>query len=167
MALEIDGQTVNSVTLDGVPLSGVQLDGTTVWSGSIASTLISLDDGSTTIYLPGGLQWTDEFTWSTVEQSLEHSLDGALHVQQGEKQAGRTITLVGGTGGAWASRQQILDLYEMSNVPDLTMTLTLWGRVFSVMFRRPAIEAEEIMRYANPGIDQSYSLTVNLFEVVV
>ena len=127
--------------------------------------MISLDDGTTTVELPSGLQWENEFGWSPVEQSLEHSLDGALHVQQGEKQAGREIKLHGGDGGAWITRGALLELYAMASLVDKTMTLTLWGRTFTVMFKQPAIEAEEIMRLADPGDERFYSLTVNLFDV--
>lgn len=124
--------------------------------------MISLDD----VELPNGLQWENEFGWSQIEQSSEYSLDGALHIQQGVKQAGREIKLHGGGGGAWITREKLLELYALANVADKVMTLTLWGRTFNVMFKQPdSIEAEEIMRVADPDNERFYSITVNLFEV--
>lgn len=126
---------------------------------------IALSDGTTTLQLPPGLQWRDEFGWDKVEQDQEYSLTGALILQEGAKQSGRPITLYGGKEGAWIDRQTLLNLQLMSNVPDQTMTLVLWGTSYTVAFRRPAFEAEEILRSANPDVDHLYSITINLMEV--
>lgn len=126
---------------------------------------ITLTDGTDVVSLPPGLQWRDEFSWSPVEHSTDYSLTGSLVVQEGERQDGRPITLYGGTEGAWIDRATLEALYAMASVPNQPMTLALWGRTFSVMFRRPAIEAQEIMRQANPGPDHQYAVTVNLMEI--
>lgn len=126
---------------------------------------ITLTDGTSTVELPPGLQWRDEFAWTPVEHSTDYSMTGNLVVQEGARQDGRPITLFGGTEGAWADRATVAALYEMASAPGQTLTLALWSRTFSVIFRRPALEAQEIMRFADPGADQQYALTVNLLEI--
>lgn len=127
--------------------------------------MITLSDGTTTITLPDGLQWQDEFGWEPVESSTEYSLSGALIVQEAAKQDGRPFTLYGGNEGAWATRATIKALHQMASVPGKTLTLSLWGQQYTVIFRRPALAAAEIMRLANPGDDHFYSITINLTEV--
>lgn len=128
---------------------------------------ITLSDETLTVVLPPDLQWTDEFGWTPVEHSTDYSLDGALVIQEATRQDGRPITLYGGTEGAWATRQQVLALYSLASEPGKQMTLDLWGRTFNVMFRRPAIEAGEIIRLAHPDNEHWYSLTINLMQVNV
>ncbi len=62
------------------------------------------------IKLPDGLRFSDEFTWSPLTQATEYSLTGALIVHQGEKQAGRPITLEGGKDFAWLTRTEVAAL---------------------------------------------------------
>jgi len=50
-------------------------------------------------------------------------------------------------------------------VPYQTLTLALWDRTFNVMFRRPALEADEIIRKANPSAEHDYAITINLMEI--
>ena len=99
-----------------------------------------------------------------MEHSTDYSMTGALVVQEGERQDGRPITLFGGRG-VWVERSTVEALYAMASVPDQVMTLALWGRTFSVIFRRPAIDAEAIRRLANPGATHKYAITINLMEI--
>lgn len=128
---------------------------------------ITLSDNAITVILPSDLQWTDEYGWTPVEHSTDYSLDGALVIQEALRQDGRPITLYGGTEGAWATRQQLNVLYALASQPAQTLTLDLWDRRFNVMFRRPAIEAAEIIRLANPANDHYYAITLNFVEVNV
>lgn len=125
---------------------------------------ISITDGTNVITLPPDLDWRDEFGWTPVEHSTDYSMTGALVVQEGERQDGRPITLFGGRE-VWIPRTTIEALHTMASVPDQRMTLALWGRSFTVMFRRPAIEAEPIRRMANPGAEHKYAVTINLMEI--
>jgi hypothetical protein len=129
------------------------------------SLTITLSDGETTVALPRDLQWRDEFAWTPVEHSTDYSLTGSLVIQEALRQDGRPITLFGGRDGAWIDRAALLALYELASVPDQVLTLDLWGQEFSVIFRRPAIEAEEIARVANPGAEHRYAITINLMEI--
>ena len=86
-----------------------------------------------TVTLPQGLRWADEFDWSPLTQATEYSLTGALIVQQGEKQAGRPITLVGGKDFAWMTRTEVATLKAQLNAGE-EMTLTLHdSRTFTVL----------------------------------
>lgn len=129
------------------------------------SLAITLTDGTTLINLPADLQWSDEFAWTAVEHSTDYSLTGNLIVQEGQRQDGRPITLFGGPRGAWVDRATLQSLYAMASVPNQVLTLSLWGRSFSVMFRRPPFDAREIAREADPAPDHRYAITINLMEV--
>lgn len=85
------------------------------------------------IKLPDGLRFSDEFTWSPLTQATEYSLTGALIVHQGEKQAGRPITLEGGKDFAWLTRTEVAALKTLLDAGE-EMTLTLHdARTFTVL----------------------------------
>ena len=95
------------------------------------------------IDLPKDLKWEDELKWSPVNQTVEFSTTGALLIQEGAKQKGRPITLVGVDDMAWLTRPQGLILQSMQYSPGLVMDLRfvdsanasniLWSK--NVMFR--------------------------------
>lgn len=62
-------------------------------------------------------------------------------------------------------RADVEQLYAMASVPEAQFTLTIWGRSFNVMFRRPPLQAEPIRRLANPGPGHHYAVTINLMEI--
>lgn len=92
-------------------------------------------DTQAAITLPQDMRWKDEFDWSATAQTAPvYTLSGAVVIQQGQKQAGRPITLAG--EWAWLDLGLIRTLRDWSDVPELTMTLTHYdGRTFNVLFR--------------------------------
>lgn len=114
------------------------------------------------------LIWVDEFDWTPVVQSVETTLTGAIVVETATRQAGRMITLQGGTDSGWASRALVKSLYTKAQTAALLMTLTLDdARTFMVIFRQDAtpIEARPIIDYRNPGDADFYQLTLRLLEI--
>lgn len=87
-----------------------------------------------TLALPAGLRWDDEFAWSPVAiGSKTWSLTGAVLIQEGIKQNGRPITLVGGRRYCWITRAELITLQTLLNTPTGGLTLTLHdGRRFTV-----------------------------------
>jgi hypothetical protein len=90
--------------------------------------------------LPPGLVWSDEFAWSPVVQTADHSLSGALIVQTGARLAGRPITLSGWESGrdysAWISRAGLIALQAALDIPNAAYTLVLHDdRTFTVTAR--------------------------------
>lgn len=86
-----------------------------------------------TITLPQGLRWSDEFAWSPLAQASEYGLTGSLLVEQTLKQAGRPITLVGGRDFAWMTRSEVSTLKTLLDT-GAAMTLTLHdARSFTVI----------------------------------
>ncbi|NWO05827.1 MAG: hypothetical protein HLX50_09070 [Alteromonadaceae bacterium] len=127
---------------------------------------ISISDGQTTINLPRDLQWTDQFSWSAVEQSAEYSLTGALVVQQGVKQAGRPFTLAS-NGGVWVYKPDVEALYALYNQTS-TLTLTINGTSYPFQFERPGgLKVSEVRRLAIGEQDQTHRYTIEIkgFEV--
>lgn len=111
-----------------------------------------------TIDLPKDLQWPEELTWNTVDQNVEYSLTGALLIQEGVRQKGRTISLTGKDDMAWITREQGLTLLNMANSPGLVMTLRFLDPLvpasplmtFNTMFRhheKPAVDIKRILQW--------------------
>ena len=126
--------------------------------------------------LPSGLVWSDELTWTPVQQSQEYSLTGALLLEISEKQAGRPITLTGQSSGrdytAWITRSDLLTLKAALEVPGATFTLTLHdARTFTVMAAESPLDVEPLPIYgsfapANPTENRRYVLkALKLIEV--
>lgn len=63
------------------------------------------------LFLPSGLVWVDEFSWTPTQQKAQYSISGALIVDSASKQAGRSITLQGSEDSGWVTRATILALY--------------------------------------------------------
>ena len=122
--------------------------------------------------LPQGLRWADEFTWSPLTQATEYSLTGALIVHQGEKQAGRPITLEGGKDFAWLTRTEVAALKALLDAGE-EMTLTLHdARTFTVLpageapLKVTALPVVKDSGPANPSSSARYVLdTLTLIEV--
>lgn len=84
--------------------------------------LTQKNDKTAVLALPSDLRWVDEFDWTDIAQSSPvYSLNGAVHVQQGVKQAGRPVTLSG--DWVWFSREQLKTLQAWAAIPKLKMTL--------------------------------------------
>ncbi len=124
---------------------------------------ITLADGTTEITLPGDLEWVDEWEWTKVKESVQYSLTGSLHIQSSVMQAGRPITLRGGSDYAWLDTTQMSALLAMAN-QNTTMTLTLAdGRSFQVRFRYN--ETPINFQRVAPGIDKFCNIVLRFREV--
>ena len=104
------------------------------------------------ITLPKDLIWEDEYKWGAVGQSVEYSLTGALLIQEGTKQKGRYITLVGRDNMAWITRTQGNTLYSMFNSQGLVMTLKFVSSLNPalILFTMPVM-----FRHAEGGLELS------------
>ena len=130
---------------------------------------ITLTDGATLpVTLTADLQWSDEFDWRPVQQSVELSLTGAPIIDCGSVRGGRPITLVGSmSDGGWITRAQLDQLDGLSRVAGLQLTLTLRGVPRSVVFRHQdgAISAVPIVGYSDPDDSDFYAVTLRLMEI--
>jgi hypothetical protein len=114
---------------------------------------IALSDGVIALELDPDLFWDDEFTWQAVEQSSERSITGAWVVDVGERIAGRPITLrPEDDRSGWITRATMSQLQAWAAVPGQSLTLTLRGIAYRVIFRHEdrAIDAEPRVHYADP-----------------
>ena len=119
--------------------------------------------------LPADLFWSDEFSWSPVEQSTERSVTGSLIVQTSERIGGRPITLEpDGDDSAWITRADLEQLQAWASVPGLELELSLRGQIRTVIFRHhdgPAIEAKPLMHFEDVQPTDNYLATVRLMEI--
>lgn len=125
------------------------------------------NDTSAIVRLPEGVYWSDEFSYSKVAQSSPvYTLNGALIIQQGVKQAGRPITL--GGQWAWINRGDFKKLKEWRDTPLLEMTLTHYDlRTFQVVFRNheAAIECEPLFYETPESNNDIYSGEIRLITI--
>lgn len=121
-----------------------------------------------TIKLPDDLEWTDEFSWTPVEQNLSYSATGSLFIQESTKQAGRPITLQGAEDMGWITRDTAEALQTLKDVAGTEMTLELSdGRTFTVMFMQEnPIEISPVRRGSFFGAGDYYKInSIKLMEV--
>lgn len=123
------------------------------------------------IAIPRGMVWTDEFTWSAIEKSMERSLTGAALIDVGVKVAGRPITLEAQSDAGWMPRSDVLALVALVEAdPDAAFTFThADGRTFDVQFApvEAPVTAEPIpgARPELPPASFPYVATVRLITV--
>lgn len=127
--------------------------------------MISLD----TLTLPDSLEWTDEYTWQPVSQELAYSLTGAAVVEASERQSGRPFTLRSPEQMAYITRATLNTLKGWAAIAGKTMTLTLRGVSYSVIFRHQdgALEATPLGTWNDSELnnDVLYRVTLRLMEV--
>ena len=120
------------------------------------------------ISLPADIEWIDEYTWSPIRSKKDITLTGAIIKQEGKLQAGREITLQGGTEASWVTRAVVDSLKVKADVANNSMTLIYNGRNFSVAFNRDSgnpIQSRLVQRTADPQAGDFYSLTIKLMEI--
>ena len=127
-----------------------------------------ITDGANSVTLPDDLDWTDELSWSPVQQSAEPSITGATIVQIQARQSGRPITLEG-TDTRYVSGAGVAQLHAWSQAPGQELALTLRSVSRAVIFRHhdtPAFTAREIFgRVPTLDASQSYEITLKLMEI--
>ena len=118
-----------------------------------------LQNGATTLTLPDML-WEDEFTWQAVQGTLDYSGGGALIVQRATKQAGRPITL----SGPFLSLSQVQTLFSWAGSATATLTLTLRGTAYSVIFAPTgaALDARPLYEQATYEATDPYRVRMRL-----
>ena len=107
------------------------------------------------------------YQWSSVHHQKTISLTGALIIEESAQQKGREITLEGKVNAAWITRATLDLLKAKADVAGTQMTLTYYGRVFTVLFRRDRdpIDAKLIVDFANPQATDYYSFKLYLLEI--
>lgn len=130
----------------------------------------TLTHGATTVQIPRGLVWSDEFDWAPVDSVSERGITGALIVDAASKTAGRPITLASIRGDqGYISRSVLLSLLTIAETPlaELTLTLATGGTPIAVMFApgQQPIEAEVIGSPEVPNASTQYTATVRLVTI--
>ena len=133
---------------------------------------ITLSVGNTTLALDQDLYWSDEFSWSPIEQSVNRSVTGTLIVDVATKIGGRPITLQPyDDASAWMPGETVRQLQTWEANPTLVMTLGLRNVQRPVIFRRESgqpITVRPVVFVANPAareIGDWYLVTLRFLEV--
>lgn len=124
---------------------------------------------SVSLELPDALNWTDEYTWSPVEQTKTYTTTGALLIEESVKQAGRPYTLEGSPDRTWCTRALVETLRAWAATPNITLTLTIRGTTNSVTFDREkgALQGLPVLFYADASIESTdlYVPTIRLIGI--
>ena len=131
---------------------------------------ITLSDGTVTLALADDLRWTDEASWTAVEQSVERSVTGALIVSLADRgSVGRPITLAPpDEASAWMPRATLDQLLIWAALPGQQLTLVRNGVTRTVILRHhdaPAIDATPVVYYSDEQSDDPYLITLKLMQV--
>ncbi|MDD3674982.1 hypothetical protein [Thauera propionica] len=127
----------------------------------------TLTNGATVLELDEDLYWSDE-AWSPVVQATEHSITGALIVDEGVKQGGRPITLEPEDDRSGQMPRAVLDqLRAWAADPGLVMTLMLRGQSYLVRFRHSdgPITARPMVHFSDVAAADLYFITLRFIEI--
>ncbi|MCW8918972.1 MAG: hypothetical protein OQL08_09185 [Gammaproteobacteria bacterium] len=106
--------------------------------------------------------WPDEYDWSPVVQATEHTVTGALVVEEDTRTAGRPITL----RGNWLTRSQVESLKTLRDAGG-AHTLNYRGASTTVYWRHAdtAVEARELFSGSSvPSTQTLYECTLRFIE---
>jgi hypothetical protein len=126
----------------------------------------TLTKGVTTLTLPAGLLWTDEFAFETLAAESGYSVDGALIVDEAVKLGGRPMTLEGGEQHGWIDRATLLTLEAWRLLPGQDFTLSYRSVSYAVQMdhERGAVGVRAVVDYSNPASTDFYVLTLRLIQ---
>jgi hypothetical protein len=130
--------------------------------------MITLNDGTTTLTLHKDLLWVDEHQWHPIEQTAQRTVTGALILSVSDKVGGRPIPLQPEDDrSAWMTLATLNALRNWAAVKGKTMTLTLSGVAYPVVFRHHdgvAVEATKVVHYDDQQPGDWYRITLRLME---
>lgn len=95
---------------------------------------ITLTYLTTTVTLHDDMRWTNEFSWTPVQQATQYTITGALLVDTAVRQTGRPITLEGDSTSGWLTYATLQSLQSLAAVVGAEMTLNLRGLARTVVF---------------------------------
>lgn len=127
-----------------------------------------------TLSLPADLEWPDRIVGWAIGQDVQTAVSGALHVQEGTRQAGRPITLQSGNSGdTWwavvdyATAQALHALVNAGGTHTLTIpTLDGPPESFLVRFDQSGpIQATAVRHIAPPAPGDWWAITLKFIVV--
>ncbi|MCC6560187.1 MAG: hypothetical protein IT478_02415 [Xanthomonadales bacterium] len=129
--------------------------------------MATLTLGATTVTLSDDFEFPEEFDWSLIQIKKTYSVTGALIIQTGTKQVGRSITLQGDDQHAWVSRADLATLRTLANTAGALLTLVFRTVTYSVMFDHEAgaIDAQPVADFDVPDPADWYVVTLRFFVV--
>jgi hypothetical protein len=127
--------------------------------------MTTLTDGTTTATFTDDVLWVDEFDWHPVSAKSGRTVTGALWVEEAALSAGRPITLQSPGDGGPVARSQMLNLQTLAAIAGASLTLTLRGVTYTVMFDRDGgkpLEAKPFIDYSDVDAADLYLITLRL-----
>lgn len=131
--------------------------------------MITLTDGTAILTLPPDLMWVDELSWTPVTSSQEFGTEGSQFIDMSVKKAGRPISLKAeDEEHSWILRSTMLSLQTFSAMADKTLTLSIHGAEYSVIFApgQKPFEAAPIFHHMPMQEEDKYILSAINFITV-
>lgn len=104
--------------------------------------------------------WINEWEWSPVDLKIERSLTGAAIINEAVKTGGRPVDLDVGR----LTRQQLLALKALADVPKATYSLSIALGTYTVRFNRPPYTVTPLREIADPDSTEPYHVIVHLLQ---
>ena len=124
----------------------------------------TLSDGTTTIDLPNGMIWTDEFNHVNLKTKATPTLDGGQVIEQSIQTKGRPITLEAAEDRGWITRATLQSLQSMAATAEPLVFTHADGTVINVAFAAEPLSARPLWPISNPAPGDYYIATLKLIE---
>lgn len=114
--------------------------------------------------LPDDIDWTDEFTFQAVGQSVTRTIAGN-HVEFNQTLVrGRPITLVANEDEGWLTKAQVDSIQTFASTPGATFTLDIGAQSFTVAFRQDegAFSPSPLLARIDPAAGDFFTATIRL-----
>jgi hypothetical protein len=121
-----------------------------------------------TLTLANGLRWTDRYSASRVQQSLQRTLGGRAHFYESPVYGAIPITLESIEDEGWQPLPVIEALYSLSVAPYSTYVLDFNGVEYSVRFRHedpPALEVAPLVPREVPLVSDYFTVIIKLVTI--
>lgn len=133
--------------------------------------MITLTYSGVPVTLSEDFNWSDEFSWQPVEQTVSRTITGALIIEAATRVGGRPITLEPPDDqSAWMTLTDLNTIRTWAAVAGRVMTLSIRGVGRNVMFSHQetsAVSAKPVVFYSSQDTTDNYLVTLKFMEVVV
>ena len=133
--------------------------------------MITLTFGGVPVTLSEDFNWSDEFDWQPVEQTIARSITGALIIESSSRIGGRPITLEPpDEQSAWVKLVDLNVIRGWAAIAGRVMVLNIHGVNRNVIFSHHesnAVSAKPVVFYNSQDTTDNYLVTLKFMEVVL
>ena len=120
------------------------------------------------LVLPSDLVWENEFSANNVLTNIDRAINGDMVIFEQYASDGLNIDLVAYEDSGWLTREQVEQLYAMSQQANAVFVLEYHNSIFTVRFRHedaPVLELDKLISTAGINADDIFIGRIKLKEV--